>query len=164
MLLVTLSPPWLAGFVAAARAPLQVAYNTSYSVGPDGPWNFIYNPIDYPNQNLYFLPSLTETTVIVPNAACQKQSAGCPLPLPRLYQQSSAQKTLAENDSSEFDASRWDDISVPLDLVDSGHYIMDRITLDDSIIDYSGFVVADNFTVKFPNGSDYTQDVGLVCL
>lgn len=164
MLLVIFSARWLVGVVATTQAPLQVPYNTSHSIGPDGPWNFIYNPIDFPDQNLYFLASLTETTVIVPNAACQNQSAACPLPLPPLYQQSGAQETLAVNDSSEFDASTWDNISIPLSLVGSGHYIMDRITVDGNMIDGSGFVVADNFTIKFPSGSYYTQDVGLVCL
>ena len=68
------------------------------------------------------------------------------------------------NDSSEFDASTWDNISIPLNLVGSGHYIMDRITVDGNMVDGSAFVVADNFTVKFPGGSYYTQDIGLVCL
>ena len=71
---------------------------------------------------------------------------------------------MAVNDSSEFEASTWDNISTPLNLVGSGHYIMDRITVDGNMVDGSGFVVADNFTVKFPSGSYYTQDVGLVCL
>ena len=163
--LVTFSiTQWLVGVAASAQTPLNVAFNTTHSVGPDGPWSFIYNPIDFPDQNLYFLPSLTETTVIVPNAACQNQSASCPLPLPPLYQQSGAQDTMAVNDSSEFEARTWDNISIPLDLVGSGHYIMDRITVDGNMIDGSGFVVADNFTVKFPSGSYYTQDVGLVRL
>jgi hypothetical protein len=164
LVLLVIFSRWLAGVTAAITPPLQVPYNTTYSVGPDGPWNFIYNPVDFPDQYLYFLASLTETTVIIPNTACQNQSAACPLPLPSLYQQSGAQLTVAVNDSSEFEASTWDNISIPLNLVGSGHYFMNRITVDHHNIDGSGFVVANNFTVKFPSGSYYTQDVGLVCL
>jgi hypothetical protein len=36
--------------------------------------------------------------------------------------------------------------------------------VDGNMVDGSGFVVADNFTVNFPGGSYYTQDVGLVCM
>lgn len=41
---------------------------------------------------------------------------------------------------------------------------MDRITIDGNNIDGSGWMLADNFTIAFPGGSYYTQDVGLISL
>ena len=133
-------------------------------MGPDGPWNFIENSIDFPDQNLYFYPSLTTSSVIVPNAACQNQSSECPLPLPPLYQQTGAQSLFKADDSSEFDASTWDNISLPLNLVGTGYYILQRITVDGNIADGNGFVIASNFTVRFPGGAYYTQDIGFLSL
>src|SRR5580658_7296197 len=85
---------WLSALVIAgpSATALNVPFLTNTFMGPDGPWNFIESSVDYPAQNLYFYPSLTTSSVIVPNAACQNQSSECPLPLPPLYQQTDAQR------------------------------------------------------------------------
>ncbi|KAF2461955.1 aspartic peptidase domain-containing protein [Lineolata rhizophorae] len=114
------------------------------------------------------MPSLSESTLFVPDSACRDQSANCPLPIPGMWRPSESQSRFADQDSDLFPATSWDPTMEPLRLQGQGQLIMDRIQLDQpgqsGFIDFHGVALADNFTVPFPGGAMYTLDVGFFSL
>lgn len=113
--------------------------------------------------------SLSAESLFIPVTACKDQASQCPLPLPNMWEKTGAQATFASNNSATIDASSWHTtISRPLGLEGTGYYMQDRILLENAgnlgFLDSVANTVADNFTVVYPGGPQYTLDVGFLSL
>ncbi|TKA77801.1 hypothetical protein B0A49_00929 [Cryomyces minteri] len=146
--------------------PWNVEYNTSFTVGPDGPWNVAVIHVDYADQLVPMFPSLAEKTLVISAAACQAQTANCPLPLPALWQKGGAQSLFAWQNSNPYNGSTWDStVSEPLNVTGQVHDIGNRVTLQSpsgqGFLDLHGMSASENMTVNYPDSRfSYTMDVG----
>jgi hypothetical protein len=97
-----------------------------------GPWWYISQAIDFPDQHVPMLPSISQTSLAINDSACRSQTAACPLPLPNMLTLSGAYQVSdgPETQSDLRDASTWDaDYAALLNLSGSGRNTRDRMTL-----------------------------------
>ncbi|KAG9586206.1 hypothetical protein KCU97_g9358, partial [Aureobasidium melanogenum] len=150
--------------------PWVLSYNAE--AGPDGPWNAIIQPVDYPEQNVTFFPSLTQTSLFIQASACNTQDSACEPQRSDMWTQSAAHSLFDWINISIPDASNWDAAAGPLMLEGSAVLSTDRIvlwsadhTIGPDYVDGVAITIASNYTVtdSQPNTS-YTLDVGMLSL
>ncbi|KAH0372562.1 hypothetical protein KCU65_g1020, partial [Aureobasidium melanogenum] len=137
-----------------------------------GPWNAITQMVDYPEQNVTFFPSLTQTSLFIQASACDSQNSACEPHQSGMWTQSAAHSLFNWLNLSIPDASEWDAAAGPLVLEGSAVLTYDRIVLwsadrtrGPNYLDGVAITIASNFTVtgSQPNTS-YTLDVGMLSL
>lgn len=139
-----------------------------------GPWWYIPQAVDYPDQILSLFPSLSRTSLVVSSDVCSSQSANCPLPVQPGWTPTGAYgvNNGSQTQGEPMAPNLWDDkVTALLALDGLAFYTNNRFTLyfggkTDSLafLDYHVVTVSDNLTVTFPGGAEYTVDVGLVSL
>ncbi|KAK5058704.1 hypothetical protein LTR84_010968 [Exophiala bonariae] len=168
----------LLAFTAAAQdpnaSPWQIAFNTTTSIGPDGPWWFITQAVDFPDQKLSVFPSLSETSIIMSSGACSALNADCALPIQAEWTPSDSWKSNngSQKQSEPLDPTKWDDrVSSLLGLDGTGYYAFSRMTLYSNgntgslaYLDRHGLFVSDSMRAMYPGGAAYTLNVGLLSL
>lgn len=137
-----------------------------------GPWWALSQAVDFPDQFMSLLPSLSNNTLIINASACSSQTAACPLPTPSLFSWSGADAVSGDNRtlSPEHTPSEWDvNQAALLNMTGSGQYFSQRMTLhpdgDTSLSDILGYLVmavSNSYTAMFPGGAQYTLDSGFV--
>jgi hypothetical protein len=137
-----------------------------------GPWWYISQAIDFPDQHVPMLPSISQTSLAINDSACRSQTAACPLPLPNMLTLSGAYQVSdgPETQSGLRDASTWDaDYAALLNLSGSGRNIRDRMTLhrdsynnDPVFLDGLTMGVSANYTVEYSEDAGYTMNAGFV--
>ena len=88
-----------------------------------GPWWYISQAVDFPDQLLPMLPSISDTSLAVNDSACRSQTAACPLPLPKMLTLSGGYEVTNGplTQSGLREASKWDkDYTALLNLSGSG--------------------------------------------
>ncbi|KAK6000694.1 hypothetical protein QM012_003419 [Aureobasidium pullulans] len=150
--------------------PWVLSYNAE--AGPDGPWNAITQLVDFPEQNVTFFPSLTQTSLFIEASACDTQDSDCELQRTGMWTQSAAHSLFDWVNISVPDASKWDAAADPLKLEGAAVLTTDRIVLwsadrtnGPDYLDGVAITIASNYTVTGlqPNTS-YTLDVGMLSL
>ncbi|KAH0355633.1 hypothetical protein KCU83_g1749, partial [Aureobasidium melanogenum] len=150
--------------------PWVMSYNAE--AGPDGPWNAITQLVDYPEQNVTFFPSLTQTSLFIQASACNTQNSACEPQRSGMWTQSAAHSLFDWVNISIPDASKWDTAAGPLTLEGSAVLTTDRIvlwsadrTIGPDYLDGVAITIASNYTVtdSQPN-TTYTLDVGMLSL
>ncbi|KAI5211437.1 hypothetical protein E4T38_01390 [Aureobasidium subglaciale] len=137
-----------------------------------GPWNAITQLVDFPEQNVTFFPSLTQTSLFIQAGACDTQDSACQLQKTGLWTQSGAHSLSNWVNVSVPRASTWDTAAAPLDLEGSAVLTIDRIVLWSAdradgpyYLDGVALTIASNYTVTQPDtDSPYTLDVGMLSL
>jgi hypothetical protein len=173
--------------------PYVVAMFSNESIGPDGmlfseasvttsltkfdqlgPWWYISQAVDFPDQHLPMLPSISQTSLAINDSACRSQTAACPLPLPSMLTLSGAYQVSdgPQTQSDLRDASTWDgDYAALLNLSGSGRNIRNRMTLhrdsyssDPVFLDGLTMGVSADYTVEYSEDAGYTMDAGFVSI
>ena len=189
----------LCSYLVSAQNPNAetwgVAYSTNNSIGPDGelpaalrdkkktksnpeivgPWWFISQSVDFPDQFLSVYPSLAQSNLIVSKNVCTSQTADCPLPVQPGWTPSGAYANVNNGSDHQSvpncaESDFWDlEATKLLDLQGYAFYTQQRFTIHrNGNLDQPGFLdglcvlVSNNLTVNFPGGAGYTVDVGLV--
>ncbi|OQO08672.1 hypothetical protein B0A48_06542 [Cryoendolithus antarcticus] len=155
--------------------PYSVVINNQSSAGPDGPWWFISQAIDYPDQYQQMMPSVSEFSLAINSSACRDQTA-CPLPVPDLWTTTGAYQVSdgPQRESAPFAPSTWDsDYASLLNLSGDAGFFTTRLTLHAdapvgqtyaSYLDGAGMGISQNLTVGFPGGAAYIMDRGFFSL
>ncbi|THZ49011.1 hypothetical protein D6C90_03580 [Aureobasidium pullulans] len=137
-----------------------------------GPWNAVSQLVDYPEQNLTFFPSLTQSSLFIQASACDTQDSACPLERTGMWTQSGAHSLSNWVNSTISQASTWDTLAEPLRLDGSAVQSADRIVLWSAdradgpyYLDGLAVTIASNYTVTYPEASiSHTMDVGMLSL
>ncbi|KAI4721264.1 hypothetical protein E4T48_02404 [Aureobasidium sp. EXF-10727] len=139
--------------------------------GSEGPWNAVTQLVDFPEQNVTFFPSLTQTSLFVPASACDTQDSACQLQRTGMWSQSPAHSLSNWVNVSIPDASRWDVAADPLALEGAGTLTIDRIVLWSAnradgpyYLDGIAISIASNYTAADSIDTPYTLDVGMLSL
>lgn len=128
----------------------------------------MFQSIDFPEQHLPMLPSISQSSLIVNASACRSQTAACPLPLPEMWTASNAYLYTEglSTQSDLIDAAAWDpEYASLLGLDGSGRHIRQRMTLhhgDSTNLDSNAMSVSENYSVRYSSEAGYTMDVGFV--
>ncbi|KAK4550462.1 hypothetical protein LTR36_000041 [Oleoguttula mirabilis] len=154
-------------------SPVSILLGNS-SVGPDGPWWTISQAVDYPDQFMSLLPSLSNMTLVVNSSACSSQSAACPLPVPTLFHWSGADTVSGINKTigTERIPSEWDSNQAALlNMSGSGQVFKQRMTLHPAgdvdvadFLDGMAMAVSNSYAASFPGGASYMLDSGFFSL
>lgn len=136
------------------------------------PWWHIAQAIDYPDQYVSMLPSISQSSLTVNASACQSQSAACPLPLPDMWTISGAYQVTNGplTQSGLQDGAAWDrDYAALLNLQGSGRHYLDRMTLhrnsnyeDYVSMDGHAMSISSNYTVRYSTEAEYTMNAGFL--
>lgn len=140
-----------------------------------GPWWYLSQAVDFPDQFLSVYPSLTRTNLVVSKNVCTSQTADCPLPVQSGWTPSGAYANVnngSDTQSDPFSPEDWDSTAATLlGMEGYAFYTTNRFTIyRNGNLDQPGFLdslailVSNNLTVNFPGGAAYTVDVGLVGL
>lgn len=131
---------------------------------------YIDQSIDFPEQHVQMLPSISELTLVINSDACD-DSATCPLPLPEMWERSQAWASSEGNItiSDDVDAGQWDeDMTTLLGIEGRGRYFMNRLTLNrdgnELFQDGTALMLSDSYAVSYPGGQSYTIDAGFFSL
>ncbi|KAG9523106.1 hypothetical protein KCV07_g2773, partial [Aureobasidium melanogenum] len=130
--------------------------NYTAKAGPD---------VDFPEQDVTFFPSLTQTSLFIQASACNTQNSACEPQRPNMWTQSGSDSGFDWVNISIPDASKWDAAADPLMLEGSGFLGTRRIDFGPGWLDAVAVSMTSNFTVtdSQPNTS-YTLDVGMLSL
>ncbi|KAK5129974.1 hypothetical protein LTR08_002567 [Meristemomyces frigidus] len=152
--------------------PITLAFSNNASVGPDGPWWYIPQAIEYPDNIVALIPSLTRTSLIINSSTCSAQTADCPVPIGNSWAATGAFAVSGGPGtvSIDVDARDWaPDLTALMGMQGSGQYIDERMTLyseDDpdqgDYLDGHAFMLSNGFAATFPGGASYTLDTGFV--
>ncbi|KAK5044574.1 hypothetical protein LTR84_010698 [Exophiala bonariae] len=155
--------------------PWPIIYSTNNSIGPDGPWWFLSQATDFPDQILSVYPSLSQSSMIISKNTCTSQTADCPLPVQSGWTPSGAYANVNNGSltqSPPLSPSEWNSNTATL-LGQDGYafYTQQRFTIhrngdpnSPAFLDNLAILVSTNVTVGFPGGAKYTSDVGLFSL
>ncbi|KAH9828878.1 putative peptidase A1 family protein [Teratosphaeria destructans] len=162
------------------RAPYPIAFASNNSIGPDGPWWYIPTSVDYPDEYMYLLPSLSNTSLIVNSTVCSSQTAKCPLTntgVPPQWHETAADIVSNDNQTvgPDHDSAYWDArYSEILNMTAQGQFLSNRLTLyENGQYKYDGsgqwlsthaFQMSNGYTVNYPGGASYTIDSGFFSL
>lgn len=155
-------------------SPCPIAFTNDTSVGPDGPWWYILQAVDWPSKPMKMIPTQAEMSMIVNKNACDSHD-NCPSsddlwePKSKSWQYNKG----SEKASADVDASAAGPvISQLLGLEGSGQYIMNRMTIyrggdakSDTrvnILDESAILLSNNYSITYPGGASYTLSTGFV--
>ncbi|THY42836.1 hypothetical protein D6C99_07304 [Aureobasidium pullulans] len=157
--------------VLMVRRPLSCTLKAFFDIIV-GPWNAVSQLVDYPEQNLTFFPSLTQSSLFIQASACDTQDSACPLERTGMWTQSGAHSLSNWVNSTISQASTWDTLAEPLRLDGSAVQSTDRIVLWSAdradgpyYLDGLAVTIASNYTVTYPEASiSHTMDVGMLSL
>ncbi|KAM0721509.1 hypothetical protein Q7P37_002433 [Cladosporium fusiforme] len=154
--------------------PYMVRMVNDASVGPDGPWWYMSQPVDYPDQRLPMLPSISQSSLAINASACRSQTAACPLPLPEMWTSSDAYRFSGglKTQSDLVEAAAWDsDYAALLDIEGSGRHFQQRMsfyhrgsTARPTFLDNHAMSISGDYSVRYSPDSGYTMDVGFFSL
>ncbi|RMX93476.1 hypothetical protein D0868_12835 [Hortaea werneckii] len=157
-------------------SPCPIAFTNDTSVGPDGPWWYILQAVDWPSKPMKMIPTQAEMSMIVNKNACDSHD-NCPSsddlwePKSKSWQYNKG----SEKASADVDASAAGPVvSQLLGLEGSGQYIMNRMTIyrggdakSDTrvnILDESAILLSNNYSITYPGGASYTLSTGFLSL
>ncbi|GAB1736120.1 hypothetical protein NU219Hw_g6170t1 [Hortaea werneckii] len=157
-------------------SPCPIAFTNDSSVGPDGPWWYILQAVDWPSAPMKMIPTQAEISMIVNKSACDSHD-NCPSS-DNLWEPTSdtwRHNKGSEKASADVDASAaGPEASELLGLEGSGQYIMNRMTLyrgadansDTRInnLDKSAIILSNNYSITYPGGASYTLSTGFLSL
>lgn len=134
----------------------------------------IPQPIDFPNQIVQMLPSISELGLVVNTDACD-DSTTCPLPLPGMWERSNAWATSggSASISDDVDARSWDeDLTRLMGLEGRGRYFMNRQTLyrdgdlsgPANYLEGNALMLSDSYEATYPGGASYKMNTGFFSL
>ena len=137
-----------------------------------GPWWFIPQAVNYPDQIVNMIPALCPISVAVNSSACSGQTANCPLPIPTLWSVSGAFELANGPQTASTDVAFDEfaqDMATLLRIQGSGQYIVNRMTLHNggdanqpAFLDFHGMMLSNSYEVVYPGGASYTLDSGFV--
>ena len=155
-------------------SPCPIVFTNDSSVGPDGPWWYILQAVDWPSKPMKMIPTQAEISMIVNKSACDSHD-NCPSS-DDLWEPTSdtwRHNNGSEKASADVGASAaGPEASELLGLEGSGQYIMNRMTIyrganatgDTRInnLDKSAIILSNNYSITYPGGASYTLSTGFV--
>lgn len=126
----------------------------------------IPQPIDFPNQIVQMLPSISKLGLVVNIDACD-DSTTCPLSMPGMWERGNAWATSGGSMtiSDDVDARSWDeDLTNLMGLVGRGRYVMNRQTLlyrdgdlsgPTNFLEGNALMPSDSYGATYPGGSSF---------
>ncbi|RMY07200.1 hypothetical protein D0867_09420 [Hortaea werneckii] len=154
-------------------SPLSISYGNNGSVGPDGPWWTIVQAVNYPDQFMTLLPSLSNNSLLINSTACLSQSAICPTPQPdQFFTWTEAEIENNKTPSEELQPDEWDEwYASLLNMSGTGQFFSERMNLhpegDNSVVNEMGYLVmgiSNSYSAGFAAGAEYTLDTGFFSL
>ncbi|KAI6906279.1 hypothetical protein KC334_g5660 [Hortaea werneckii] len=153
-------------------SPCPIVFTNDSSVGPDGPWWYILQAVDWPSKPMKMIPTQAEISMIVNKSACDSHD-NCPSS-DGLWEPTSdtwRHNNGSEKASADVGASAaGPEASELLGLEGSGQYIMNRMTIyrganatgDTRInnLDKSAIILSNNYSITYPGGASYTLSTG----
>ncbi|KAI7093795.1 hypothetical protein KC365_g14087 [Hortaea werneckii] len=157
-------------------SPCPIVFTNDSSVGPDGPWWYILQAVDWPSKPMKMIPTQAEISMIVNKSACDSHD-NCPSS-DDLWEPTSdtwRHNNGSEKASADVGASAaGPEASELLGLEGSGQYIMNRMTIyrganatgDTRInnLDKSAIILSNNYSITYPGGASYTLSTGFFSL
>ncbi|RMY78479.1 hypothetical protein D0864_09272 [Hortaea werneckii] len=157
-------------------SPCPIVFTNDSSVGPDGPWWYILQAVDWPSDPMKMIPTQAEISMIVNKSACDSHD-NCPSS-DNLWEPTSntwRRNNGSEKASADVDASAaGPEASELLGLEGSGQYISNRMTIyrgadakgDSRInfLDKSAIISSNNYNITYPGGASYTLSTGFFSL
>ncbi|RMY14165.1 hypothetical protein D0868_01602 [Hortaea werneckii] len=154
-------------------SPLPISYGNNGSVGPDGPWLTIVQAVNYPDQFMTLLPSLSNNSLLINSTACLSQSAICPTPQPdQFFTWTESEIENNKTPSEELQPDEWDEwYASLLNMSGTGQFFSERMNLhpegDNSVVNEMGYLVmgiSNSYSAGFAAGAEYTLDTGFFSL
>ncbi|GAB1742070.1 hypothetical protein NU219Hw_g7459t1 [Hortaea werneckii] len=154
-------------------SPLPISYGNNGSVGPDGPWWTIVQAVNYPDQSMTLLPSLSNNSLLINSTACLSQSAICPNPQPdQFFTWTDSEIEHNKTPSPELQPDEWDEwYASLLNMSGTGQFFSERMNLhpegEPSVInemDYLVMGISNSYSAGFAGGAEYTLDTGFFSL
>ncbi|KAI7447922.1 hypothetical protein KC336_g860 [Hortaea werneckii] len=154
-------------------SPLPISYGNNGSVGPDGPWWTIVQAVNFPDQFMTLLPSLSNNSLLINSTACLSQSAICPTPQPdQFFTWTDYEIENNKTPSEELHPDEWDEwYASLLNMSGTGQFFSERMNLhpegDVSIVNEMNYLVmgiSNSYSAGFAGGAEYTLDTGFFSL
>ncbi|KAI6881578.1 hypothetical protein KC360_g6598 [Hortaea werneckii] len=154
-------------------SPLPISYGNNGSVGPDGPWWTIVQAVNYPDQFMTLLPSLSNNSLLINSTACLSQSAICPTPQPdQFFTWTDYEIENNKTPSEELQPDEWDEwYASLLNMSGTGQFFSERMNLhpegDISVVNEMNYLVmgiSNSYSAGFAGGAEYTFDTGFFSL
>ncbi|KAI7510629.1 hypothetical protein KC347_g4164 [Hortaea werneckii] len=166
----------VAAQIPQTPSPCPIVFTNDSSVGPDGPWWYILQAIDWRSQPMKMIPTQAEISMIVNKNACDSND-NCPSS-DDLWEPGSKSwryNNGSEKASADVGASAaGPEASELLGLEGSGQYIMNRMTIyrgadangNKSVnnLDKSAIILSNNYSITYPGGASYTLSTGFFSL
>ncbi|RMY70629.1 hypothetical protein D0863_05660 [Hortaea werneckii] len=162
--------------VPQSPSPCPIVFTNDSSVGPDGPWWYILQGVDWPPKPMKMIPTQAEISMIVNKSACDLHD-NCPAS-DDLWEPTSDSWRInngSEKASADVGASAaGPEASELLGLEGSGQYIMNRMTIyrgadangktQVNNLDKSAIILSNNYSITYPGGASYTLSTGFFSL